>query len=280
MRSSSRAACPDTCTGALRPWKTLAPRRTRRLITRDTAVSFPGIGVAEMRIVSSSSSLTYLCRSWAMSDRAANGSPWLPVVMRSWWSAGSRSSSSMSSRAWSGTSRTSSDIPTSVLRCMDRPKKAICLPAAIPASAICWIRWMWEAKQAAMTRPGASSMMSRIGSPRDRSDGTNPGTSAFVESASSRRTPRRPSSAKAGRSVGRPSIGVGSSLKSPECSTIPSGVSKATAAASGTEWLTGMNEKPNGPCLRHSPNATGWSWVVIPSSSMRPRASSSDSLVP
>ena len=43
----------------------------------------------------------------------------------------------------------------------------------------------------------------------------NPDISAFVLSASSRRIPCCPSAANCGRSVGTPSIGVGSSLKSP-----------------------------------------------------------------
>ena len=56
---------------------------------------------------------------------------------------------------------------------------------------------------------------------RSRSDGVKPGSSAFVESASSSATPSSPSAARRLTSVRRPSIGVRSSLKSPECTTMP-----------------------------------------------------------
>ncbi len=139
---------------------------------------------------------------------------------------------------------------------------------------------MWEAKQAAITLPGASRMMSAMGSARERSDATKPGRSALVESLSKSRTPWRPRAARAGRSVGWPSTGVGSSLKSPECSTIPSGVSKAMAAACGTEWLTLISWKRKGPRLTQRSNSTGWKSGVTPSSSTRPLASSRERRVP
>ena len=169
-------------------------------------------------------------------------------------------------------------MPT--LRCIDLPKNATCRPASTPADTICWTRWTCDEKQAAITRPGAVRMMSPIGSASERSEGTNPGRSALVESASSSRTPRAPNSAKADRSVGMPSIGVGSSLKSPECTTSPSGVSKATAAASGTEWLTGTRRNRRDPCSTHEPNGTGRRSTSTPSSSHLPRASSSERAVP
>ena len=56
-----------------------------------------------------------------------------------------------------------------------------------------------------------------------RSGVMKPGTSALVESASSRSTPSSPSRAKARRSVSRPSSGSWSILKSPVCSTRPAG---------------------------------------------------------
>jgi hypothetical protein len=74
---------------ALRPWMTRAPWRIRFEITLDTAVSLPGIGLAEMSTVSPSASSTNRCRPWAISDSAANGSPWLPVVISSCRSGGS-----------------------------------------------------------------------------------------------------------------------------------------------------------------------------------------------
>ncbi len=49
------------------------------------------------------------------------------------------------------------------------------------------------------------------------------------------------------RSVRRPSTGVRSSLKSPECRITPCGVWNAVAKPCGTEWVTGMNSTSNGP---------------------------------
>ncbi len=110
-----------------------SPRRSSWLITRDTAVSLPGIGVADRRIVSPSVISTYLCRPWAISDSAAKGSPWLPVVIKSWCSGGSLSSSTMSIISSGGAgSRRPSSGPTVVLRWIDRPKMATWRSGALP----------------------------------------------------------------------------------------------------------------------------------------------------
>ncbi len=119
-----------------------------------------------------------------------------------------------------------------------------------------------------------------MGRRTEPSEGSYPGRSAFVESDRSRRTPRRPSAANAGRSVGTPSIGVVSSLKSPEWTISPSGVSNAMPAASGTEWVTGTNMNLNGLCSIHFLNCMERRSASTPSSSIRPRASSTASLVP
>ena len=83
-----------------------------------------------------------------------------------------------------------------------------------------------------------------------------PGTSALVESASSRSTPSAPSRAKPPRSVSLPSSGSWSILKSPVCSTSPALVLIATASASGIEWFTARNSSDHGPNSRLSPAAT------------------------
>ena len=76
------------------------------------------------------------------------------------------------------------------------------------------------------------------------------------------------------RSVSRPSTGVRSSLKSPECRIVPCGVWNAVANPWGTEWVTGMNSTWHGPMRRRSPSRTGISSVRSsrPASSMRLRA--------
>ena len=75
-------------------------------------------------------------------------------------------------------------------------------------------------------------------------------------------------------------MGVGSSLKSPLCTTRPSGVSKATPAPCGMQWETGTSMKRNGPCCTHSLTATGRRSTCRPASSTRLRASSMVSGVP
>ena len=108
-----------------------------------------------------------------------------------------------------------------------------------------------------MTRPVEVRTTSSSTGPISRSGVTKPGTSAFVESDSSRSMPSRPSRAKPPRSVSRPSSGSWSILKSPVCSTIPACVRIATASASGIEWLTAKNSSPNGPSSTTSSSATG-----------------------
>ncbi len=63
-------------------------------------------------------------------------------------------------------------------------------------------------------------------SPTVDSDGVNPGRQALVESESSSLTPpdRLAIAPINDRSVLRPSTGVGSSLKSPLCMIVPTGV--------------------------------------------------------
>ena len=160
--------------------------------------------------------------------------------------------------------------------CMDRPRVATFRPPAMAASATCWTRWMWLAKQVTMNRrSGRARKTLRKVSPTVDSEGVNPGSSALVESMSSRRMPgseaRAPMRA---RSVRRPSTGWRSILKSPEWRMIPCGVWKAVAKAWGTEWVTGMNSTSQGPIRRRSPSRTGMNWArsVMPASSTRFRA--------
>ena len=73
------------------------------------------------------------------------------------------------------------------------------------------------------------------------SEGVCPGRSALVDSHISISTPSRPSSPSRVMFIMSPSIGVRSSLKSPVCTSIPSGVLMASAQASAMEWFTWMN---------------------------------------
>ena len=73
---------------------------------------------------------------------------------------------------------------------------------------ICWMRWMWDEKHAAITRPGASPMMSRIGSPASARRARIRAVRRWWNPDKNSRTPCRPSAASDGRSVGRLSIGA------------------------------------------------------------------------
>ncbi len=143
-----------------------------------------------------------------------------------------------------------------MLRTIERPTKATLRPYSWAASSTCWMRCTWLAKQATMIRRSALAKTCRSTGEMSRSGGTKPGTSALVESTSSRSMPSSPSRAKAGRSVSRPSSGSWSILKSPVCRTMPAGVRMATASASGIEWLTAMNSQSKGPIRSRRPSST------------------------
>ena len=87
--SSSAAACPETCTCVLPLWMTFAPALASRLMTRLTAFSLPGTGVAAMITVSPRSMVTVLWSPLAMRASAESGSPWLPVHMTTTFSGAS-----------------------------------------------------------------------------------------------------------------------------------------------------------------------------------------------
>ncbi len=57
-------------------------------MTRVTAFSLPGTGVAEMMTVSPCSRSMVLCSPFAMRASAESGSPWLPVHMMTTCSGG------------------------------------------------------------------------------------------------------------------------------------------------------------------------------------------------
>ena len=68
---------------------------------------------------------------------------------------------------------------------IDQPSVATTRPQAIAASAICWMRWMWLAKQAVMMRRPARSGTGCVEHRRRSlvSLGAWPASSALVESA-------------------------------------------------------------------------------------------------
>ena len=54
---------------------------------------------------------------------------------------------------------------------IERPMTAALRPMSAAASSTCWMRAMFEAKVATITRPSSGSMISRNASPTIRSDG-------------------------------------------------------------------------------------------------------------
>ena len=134
-----------------------------------------------------------------------------------------------------------------MLRIMERPLKATLRPAATAASTAACTRYTLEAKQARMTRCFASATMRlRVGAMAD-SEPEIPGVVALVESHRNRSIPSSPRRDRAGRSVGRPSGGVWSSLMSPVMTTRPALVLMAMPRQSGIEWLTAQKRRLNGP---------------------------------
>ena len=94
-------------------------------------------------------------------------------------------------------------------------------------------------------------------SPTVRSDGVYPGCSTLVDSHIKSSTPSLPIWESRFRSMISPSTGVVSSLKSPECRTVPAGVRMARQQESAMEWFTRMNSTVKFPTFTESPASTG-----------------------
>ena len=150
--SSSRLAWPLTCTWARPEWMTSAPSRLSPSMTLPTLVSLPGMAWEERTTRSPSPTEIHLLSAAAIRARADMGSPCEPVEItqtrRGSWSPmrsmSTRSSSAMRSRPI--------DRARATFLAMERPSVATTRPLATAASAICWTRWIWLAKQATMIR--------------------------------------------------------------------------------------------------------------------------------
>ena len=93
--------------------------------------------------------------------------------------------------------------------------------------------------------------------------GVIPSTSALVLSLSRRRTPASPSRARRARSGGSPWTGDWSTLKSPLWMITPSGVWRARAQESGTEWVVWIHSTAMPPSWTVSPGVTVVSRVLV-----------------
>ena len=98
-----------------------------------------------------------------------------------------------------------------VLR-IERPITQTFRPTSAATSTACCMRWTFEAKDETKMRPSRTGISWRNASPTTFSERVTPGRSAFVESPTSRSTPRLPMSASRPTSVRMPSTGVWSIL--------------------------------------------------------------------
>jgi hypothetical protein len=176
--SSSCLAWPVACTSSMPECTTRTPRRTSPSITLETFISLPGMGCDERITVSCWSSLSHLLSAEAMRASADMGSPWEPVEITHTRPGSSSRTSSMSSRLRSGMVSRPISRASFTFFFMDRPRVAITRSWAMAASAICWTRWTWLAKQAVtMRRPALAANRSWSTLPTDRSE---PGVAALV----------------------------------------------------------------------------------------------------
>jgi len=211
--------------------------------------SLPGIGCDENTTVSRSPIFRKRWLPSAMRFRAARGSPCEPVQTTQ-VRAGSMSSSSVSGASiLSEILSRPSSLARVTLRTIDGPMTTIVRPVAAAASTTCWIRCTWLENAPTMIRlPSLASNTCLSTGPTVVSEVEDPAMPAFVESASNSLIPDDPASSRSlGRSVTRPSTGVGSNLKSLECRMRPCGVPKMVIRPLGVEWVTGRNSQSNGP---------------------------------
>ena len=122
----------------------------------------------------------------AMRESADSGSPCEPVEIMQTCLSGSASISRASTTRPGGTRSRPRSRATAMLRTIERPTNATVRSWACAASSTCCTRWTWLAKQATMTRRSEVRNTSSSTGAISRSLVTNPGTSALVESDSSR----------------------------------------------------------------------------------------------
>ncbi len=144
----------------------------------------------------------------------------------------------------------------SIIRRMARPATTIERPPARAALASVRSRATFEAKVVAATARGASAITRSRFPTISASEPAAPSRNTFVESQVSASTPSAPRRSKTPMSMGSPSIGSGSSLKSPECTTSPDAVRIASPDASGIECVTGNHSTSKGPARTRSPAPT------------------------
>ncbi len=145
---------------------TSAPRRARPSITLATAHSLPGMACELSTTTSPSSMCSQRLSPEAICASADIGSPWEPVEMTQispgLWSP----IVSMSAKERSGIVSMPSSRAMPTFFTIERPSRATLRPLAMAASASCWMRCTWLAKQATtMRRPRWAKKILRSDSP-------------------------------------------------------------------------------------------------------------------
>ena len=210
--------------------------------------------------MSPASMVTWWCSPRAIRPSADSGSPCEPVLTRTTCSGGIAAASSRETISPGATRSRPRSRATPMLRTIERPTKATLRRCVSAQSSTCWMRCTWLAKLETISRCEARAKTSSRTGPMLRSGVTKPGTSALVESDSSR---SMPASAEPGEGAQVGEDAVERQLVHLEVAGVhercPAGVCTATASASGIEWLTEMNSQWNGPATWSSPAATSTS---------------------
>ena len=201
--------------------------------------ALPGIGDDENTTKSSGINVICLWIPFAIRDRAAKGSPWVPVhkihisfffKFLAWLLSINIVLSSIKPLF----------IASSILVSIERPKIIIFRLFLRQVSTICLIRYIFDAKVAIITRPWWRDTISFKASSTLDSLFEKPSDKAFVESLKSRVTPLLPNSAILWMFAIGP-IGVKSNLKSPVSNIVPLGVCIAIPKDPGIEWVVPTN---------------------------------------
>ncbi len=243
---SGRLAWPDTWYWPMLSSTTSTPISLNLLATRPTEVSLPGMVFEENRNISPSRRVMPLYLPLAICADPARRSPCEPVtrIIRFW-----RSISLASSDGIVGGKSVKTPVAweTAIIFFIDRPITTTVRPASTPAWARVFRRATFDANVVATTRPLAVEISALIGFVRVASDRPGSGENTLVLSQTSARTPSLATDCQSTGSNASPTCGLPSSLKSPECTIRPDGVSITKAELSGIECATGRKLTLKGP---------------------------------
>ena len=203
--------------------------------------------------VSPASTCKRECSSRANRVRPEARSPWVPAARIKTSFRGNALTSSGGIKRLSIGGISPSARAVSVCLLTDMPSRQTLRPCSRAIRNAALNRNALEEKVATTTRFGDRAIHSSSAASASRSIRECPSTSAPVESLSRRRTPWLPTSSKRARSKRCPSQGFDSILKSPVCTTVPTGVSRMSPVASAIEWWTAKRSTEMDPICSRLP---------------------------